>query len=137
MKLQIKLRWKIFITLLVFSLTPLFAVASFSHRGIKKLGRNISNNSRANLTGITCESLRKAPKIIPKLFFYRKNLWNLPLTAWRMKLNAPWQRTLKYRKGFISPRTLMMKPLGRRILRLHQGTGKNQKQAAFHLLQSA
>ena len=72
MKLQIKLRWKIFITLLVFSLAPLLAVASFSHHGIKKLGRNISNNSRKNLTEMTCESLKKTAENYSKIALLSK-----------------------------------------------------------------
>ncbi|MFQ6078314.1 MAG: phosphatase, partial [Thermodesulfobacteriota bacterium] len=57
-----KLRWKFFLILLAFSLTPLFVVTIISQHGTKRLGKTISNDTRQTLKGITHESLQQTAK---------------------------------------------------------------------------
>ena len=55
----IKLRWKFFIILLVFSLTPLIVVTVVSQRGTLLLGKTISEDARIRLTQIVGMELRQ------------------------------------------------------------------------------
>jgi sigma-B regulation protein RsbU (phosphoserine phosphatase) len=55
-----KIRWKFFLTLLIFSLTPLLVVFSISQHGTRKLGQTISEDTRETLREIASESLRTA-----------------------------------------------------------------------------
>lgn len=55
----IKLRWKFFIILLVFSLTPLMVVTVVSQRGTLLLGKTISEDARIRLTHIVGMELRQ------------------------------------------------------------------------------
>jgi sigma-B regulation protein RsbU (phosphoserine phosphatase) len=57
--LNLKLRWKFFIILLVFSLTPLIVVTVVSQRGTLLLGKTISEDARARLTHIVGMELRQ------------------------------------------------------------------------------
>ena len=55
-----KLRWKFFFILLVFSLIPLLSVTVISQRGTRRLGRTISADLSQNLTNLTSEALLQA-----------------------------------------------------------------------------
>ncbi|MGD9135750.1 MAG: SpoIIE family protein phosphatase [Desulfobacterales bacterium] len=55
-----KLRWKFFIILFIFSLIPLLSVTVISQRGTRRLGRVISADLRQNLTSLTSEALLQA-----------------------------------------------------------------------------
>ena len=57
--LNLKLRWKFFIILLVFSLTPLIVVTVVSQRGTLLLGKTISEDARMRLTHIVGMELRQ------------------------------------------------------------------------------
>jgi len=56
---NLKLRWKFFIILMVFSLTPLIVVTVVSQRGTLLLGRTISEDARVRLTHIVGMELRQ------------------------------------------------------------------------------
>lgn len=56
---NLKLRWKFFIILLVFSLTPLIVVTVVSQRGTLLLGKTISEDARKRLTHIVGMELRQ------------------------------------------------------------------------------
>jgi sigma-B regulation protein RsbU (phosphoserine phosphatase) len=56
---NLKLRWKFFIILLVFSLTPLIVVTVVSQRGTQLLGKTISEDARMRLTHIVGMELRQ------------------------------------------------------------------------------
>ncbi|MGD2098313.1 MAG: SpoIIE family protein phosphatase [Desulfobacterales bacterium] len=56
---RIRLRWKLFIILLVFSLTPLIVVTIVSQRGTFRLGQAISDDARQRLTQIVGMELRQ------------------------------------------------------------------------------
>ncbi|MEJ2728593.1 MAG: SpoIIE family protein phosphatase [Deltaproteobacteria bacterium] len=56
---NLKLRWKFFIILLVFSLTPLIVVTVVSQRGTLLLGKTISEDARVRLTHIVGMELRQ------------------------------------------------------------------------------
>ena len=57
--LNLKLRWKFFFILLVFSLTPLLVVTVVSQRGTLLLGKTISEGARLRLTHIVGMELRQ------------------------------------------------------------------------------
>ena len=70
-----KLRWKFFIILLVFSLLPILAIHGLYHHGIKKLGKTIFGKTQATLTEIACESLQRTAENASKiLLLSKKNL---------------------------------------------------------------
>jgi sigma-B regulation protein RsbU (phosphoserine phosphatase) len=52
-----KIRMKLFIILLIFSLVPLLAIADFGRRGIRKLGRAVHEKTTSTLATLACESL--------------------------------------------------------------------------------
>ena len=56
---KIKLRWKFFVILLVFSLTPLMVVTVVSQRGTLLLGKAISEDARIRLTHIVGMELQQ------------------------------------------------------------------------------
>ena len=56
---NLKLRWKFFIILLVFSLTPLIVVTIVSQRGTLLLGKTICEDARIRLTHIVGTELRQ------------------------------------------------------------------------------
>ena len=56
---NLKLRWKFFIVLLVFSLTPLIVVTIVSQRETLSLGKTISEDARTRLTHIVGMELRQ------------------------------------------------------------------------------
>jgi sigma-B regulation protein RsbU (phosphoserine phosphatase) len=58
--MKLKLRWKFFIILFIFSLIPLLIVTVISQRGTRRLGRVISADLRQNLTSLTSEALLQA-----------------------------------------------------------------------------
>ena len=58
--MKMKLRWKFFVILFVFSLIPLLIVTVISQRGTRRLGREISADLRQNLTSLTSEALLQA-----------------------------------------------------------------------------
>jgi len=55
-----KLRWKFFVVLFIFSLIPLLIVTVISQRGTRRLGRIISADLSQNLTNLTSEALLQA-----------------------------------------------------------------------------
>ena len=57
--INLKLRWKFFVILLVFSLTPLIVVTVVSQRGTLLLGKTISEDARMRLTHIVGMELRQ------------------------------------------------------------------------------
>ena len=57
--INLKLRWKFFLILLVFSLTPLIVVTIVSQRGTLLLGKTISEDARLRLTHIVGMELRQ------------------------------------------------------------------------------
>jgi sigma-B regulation protein RsbU (phosphoserine phosphatase) len=56
---KIKLRWKFFVVLLIFSLTPLIVVTVVSQRGTLLLGKAISEDARIRLTHIVGMELQQ------------------------------------------------------------------------------
>jgi len=56
---KIKLRWKFFVILLIFSLTPLIVVTVVSQRGTLHLGKTISEDARFRLTHIVGMELQQ------------------------------------------------------------------------------
>ena len=56
--LNIKLRWKFLVILLVFSLTPLIVVTIITQRGTSTLGKVISDESRRKLTEMVSQELQ-------------------------------------------------------------------------------
>jgi sigma-B regulation protein RsbU (phosphoserine phosphatase) len=59
LRLNLKLRWKFFLILMVFSLTPLVVVTVVSQRGTLLLGKTISEDARLRLTHIVGMELRQ------------------------------------------------------------------------------
>jgi sigma-B regulation protein RsbU (phosphoserine phosphatase) len=57
--LNIRLRWKLFIILLIFSLTPLIVITIISQRGTLLLGEKVSADARSRLTHIVGLELRQ------------------------------------------------------------------------------
>ncbi|NIS61370.1 MAG: SpoIIE family protein phosphatase [Proteobacteria bacterium] len=74
-----RLRWKFFLILLVFSLTPLFVVTMISQHGTKRLGDTISNDTRQTLTGITHESLQQTAENSSTILLRTKKTLELSL----------------------------------------------------------
>ncbi len=64
---RIRLRWKFFIILLVFSLTPLVVVTVVSQRGTFRLGKTISEDARQRLTHIVGMELRQTAQNSAKM----------------------------------------------------------------------
>ncbi len=64
---RIRLRWKFFIILLVFSLTPLIVVTVVSQRGTFRLGQAISEDSRQRLSQIVGMELRQTAENSAKI----------------------------------------------------------------------
>ena len=58
--MKMKLRWKFFVILFVFSLIPLLIVTVISQRGTRRLGRVISSDQRQNLKSLTIGALLQA-----------------------------------------------------------------------------
>ena len=74
-----KLRWKFFLILLGFSLTPLFAVTIISQHGTKRLGKMISNDTRQTLAQITHESLQQTAENSSTILLRTKKALELSL----------------------------------------------------------
>ena len=72
-KLKMKLRWKFFVILFVFSLIPLLIVTVISQRGTRRLGRVISADLRQNLTSLTSEALLQAAENSSKTLLQTMN----------------------------------------------------------------
>lgn len=70
---NLKLRWKFFIILLVFSLTPLIVVTVVSQRGTFLLGKTISEDARVRLTHIVGMELRQTAENSAKVLQRTKN----------------------------------------------------------------
>ncbi len=60
-------RWKVLITLLVFSLTPLFVVTTVSQKGVTRLGETIANMAKRNRTEIITQALQQTAEDYAKL----------------------------------------------------------------------
>jgi len=71
--LNLKLRWKFFIILLVFSLTPLIVVIVVSQRGTLLLGKTISEDARVRLTHIIGMELRQTAENSAKVLHRTKD----------------------------------------------------------------
>jgi len=76
-----KLRWKFFVILFVFSLIPLLIVTVISQRGTRRLGRLISADLRQNLTSLTSEALLQAAENSSKTLLQTMNTLESSLTA--------------------------------------------------------
>ena len=76
-----KIRMKFFIILLIFSLIPLFAVASFGNRSIRKLGRTIHEKTTATLTTLACESLLQTSENSAKIMKLSKQSLEYALSS--------------------------------------------------------
>ncbi|MFB0505821.1 MAG: SpoIIE family protein phosphatase [Thermodesulfobacteriota bacterium] len=74
-----KLRWKFFLILLGFSLTPLFVVTMISQHGTRRLGKAISNDTRQTLTQITHESLQQTAENSSTILLRTKKALELSL----------------------------------------------------------
>jgi len=72
--INLKLRWKIFIVLLVFSLTPLIVVTVVSQRGTLLLGKTISEDARMRLTHIVGMELRQTAENSAKVLQQTKEV---------------------------------------------------------------
>ena len=88
------LRMKFFFLLLVFSIVPLIAVASFGKHGIRKLGRTISHDARTSLTKLACESLRQTAENSSKILLLSKQslefaLFSMAHEAEQLLADAP------------------------------------------------
>ncbi|MGD8471329.1 MAG: SpoIIE family protein phosphatase [Desulfobacteraceae bacterium] len=70
---NLKLRWKFFIILLVFSLTPLIVVTIVSQRGTLLLGKTISEDARMRLTHIVGMELRQTAENSAKVLQRNKD----------------------------------------------------------------
>ena len=70
---NLKLRWKFFIILLVFSLTPLIVVTVVSQRGTLILGKTISEDARLRLTHIVGMELRQTAENSAKVLQLTKD----------------------------------------------------------------
>ena len=79
--MKIKLRWKFFVILLVFSLIPLLIVTVISQRGTRRLGRVISADLRQNLTNLTSEALLQAAENSSKTLLQTMNTLESSLTV--------------------------------------------------------
>ena len=76
-----KLRWKFFIILFIFSLIPLLIVTVISQRGTRRLGRNISADLRQNLTNLTSETLLQSAENSSKTLLQSMNTLESSLTV--------------------------------------------------------
>jgi sigma-B regulation protein RsbU (phosphoserine phosphatase) len=76
-----KLRWKFFVILFVFSLIPLLIVTVISQRGTRRLGRLISADLRQNLTGLISEALLQAAENSSKTLLQTMNTLESSLMA--------------------------------------------------------
>ena len=79
--MNMKLRWKFFVILFVFSLIPLLIVAVISQRGTRRLGRIISTDLRQNLTSLTSEALLQAVENSSKTLLQTMNTLESSLTV--------------------------------------------------------
>lgn len=75
------LRMKFFLLLLVFSIVPLIAVASFGKHGIRKSGRTLSHDARTSLTKLACESLRQTAENTSKILLLSKQSLEFALSS--------------------------------------------------------
>jgi hypothetical protein len=83
---NLKLRWKFFIILLVFSLTPLIVVTVVSQRGTQLLGKTISEDARMRLTHIVGQKIRR------KCYSEPKMQWRFISRFWSVKPNSPFRK---------------------------------------------
>jgi sigma-B regulation protein RsbU (phosphoserine phosphatase) len=73
LRFNLKLRWKFFLILMVFSLTPLIVVTIVSQRGTFLLGKTISEDARVRLTHIVGMELRQTAENSAKVLQQTKN----------------------------------------------------------------
>jgi sigma-B regulation protein RsbU (phosphoserine phosphatase) len=110
-KLNIKLRWKIFVILLVFSLTPLLAVTVGRQWGIKLLEKTIVRNENDNLTQIVGKELKHAAEYSAKVFLQTKDVMEFYLhvlageTERILTESPPPPSRIYFAKDFDNPRT--------------------------------
>jgi HAMP domain-containing protein len=84
---NLKLCWKFFVILLVFSLTPLIVVTVASQRGTQLLGKTISEDARMRLTHTVGMELRQtaensAKRCMGLISIYKMvSIWRIPATA--------------------------------------------------------
>jgi sigma-B regulation protein RsbU (phosphoserine phosphatase) len=71
--INIKLRWKFFIVLLIFSLTPLIVVTVISQRGTLLLRKTVSDEARMRLTEIVGMELRQTAENSAKVLLRTKD----------------------------------------------------------------
>ncbi|MCP4695147.1 MAG: SpoIIE family protein phosphatase [Desulfobacterales bacterium] len=68
-----KIRWKFFIILLAFSLTPLLALTMIHQNSVRALGESISGDTRRNLTEMTRKTLLMSVKDVAVLALVSKH----------------------------------------------------------------
>jgi sigma-B regulation protein RsbU (phosphoserine phosphatase) len=126
---KIKLRWKFFIVLLIFSLTPLIVVTVVSQRGTLLLGKTISDDARSRLTHIVGMELRQTAENSAKVLqqtkdamaFYLKVLAGEAEMAFaKMTLESP---KIYFGSEFDDPRTAPedFLPVQRYRIKTHDG----------------
>ena len=74
-------RWKVLITLLAFSLTPLFVVTTVSQRGMVRLGETISDMAKHNRTDILTKALQQTAEDYAKLLNRTREVLELGLIS--------------------------------------------------------
>ena len=131
--LNLKLRWKFFIILLVFSLTPLIVVIVVSQRGTLHLGKTISEDARVRLTHIIGMELRQTAENSAKVLqrtkdamaFYLQVLAGEAELAFS-KMSAAESPKIYFAADFDDPRTApedflpIQRSFSKRRFRLHR-----------------
>jgi len=74
-------RWKVLITLLLFSLTPLLVVTTVSQRGMVRLGETISSMAKHNRTEIATKALQQTAEDYAKLLNRTREVLELSLIS--------------------------------------------------------
>ncbi|MGD2185164.1 MAG: SpoIIE family protein phosphatase [Desulfobacterales bacterium] len=126
---NLKLRWKFFIILLVFSLTPLIVVTVVSQRGTLLLGKTISEDARVRLTHIVGMELRQTAENSAKVlqrtkeamaFYLQVLAGEAELALSKMTAGSP---NIYFASDFDDPRTAPedFLPIQRFQIKTHDG----------------
>jgi sigma-B regulation protein RsbU (phosphoserine phosphatase) len=126
---KLKLRWKIFIILLIFSLTPLLVVTVISQRGTLLLGKTISDDARQRLTHIVGMELRQTAENSAKVLLRTKAAMEfyVQVLAGEVELAfmkiADESHQIYFAKDFEDPRTAPpdFLPIHRYRMKTHDG----------------
>ena len=126
---KIKLRWKFFVILLIFSLTPLIVVTVVSQRGTLLLGKTISEDARIRLTHIVGMELRQTAENSAKVlqrtkdamaFYLQVLAGEAELAFSKMSVESP---KIYFAAEFDDPRTAPedFLPIQRYRIKTHDG----------------